>query len=275
MNRRKITVAASVLAALATFTGVAQTRADQFFATTVVSRTVGTPIQPLFQDPALALGGPRGGGLAQQGLHVLNLGVGGSLTLGFDADGGATPRAIADGPGVDFIVSENSFYAGGVTTSAMAELLFVEVSSNGTDFARFPVESATASPVGPFGTINPANVSGFGGVHPVLANVDANALDPFDPATAGGDAFDLALLAGDPLVTGGALDLANVRFVRLVDVLGDGTLTDRLGRPIYDATGTDNGGADVDSVAVINGVPEPTGAGILLGALALATRRRR
>jgi hypothetical protein len=257
---------------LASVTGA---RADTFYATSVVSRQVGSPNQSAFQDTSDALGGPTGGGLQQGGTDVLNLGVGGSLTLAFDD--GVTPRGIRDQAGADFIVFENAFYAGGVTTASMAELVFVEVSSNGTDFARFPVTSLTANPVGAFGTIDPANVSDFAGVHPVLANVSTNAIDPFDPSVAGGDAFDLSALSTNPLVTSGTLDLQNVRYLRLIDVLGDGTLTDVGGRPIYDATGSGNGGADIDSVSVIHGavLPEPGSATLFTAACGLALLRRQ
>src|SRR5262249_52479355 len=112
--------------------------------------------------------------------------------------------------------------------------------------------SATSSPVPPFGGIDPANVSGFAGVHPVFANVDANTIDPFDPATAGGDAFDLADLSNDPLVTAGVVQLNAIRYIRILDVLGDGSVTDSLGRPIYDASGFDNS-CDIDAVSVIHG----------------------
>jgi hypothetical protein len=269
--------AATFAGAGAVFAG-ARARADQFYATGVVSQHVGSPNQPAFSQQSKALGGPRGGGLSQQSLDVLNLGVGGDLTLGFD--NGPVVRTITNQPGADFIIFENAFYAGGNANTSMAELIFVEVSSDGTNFARFPVESATANPVGPFGTIDPANVSGFGGVHPVFANVDTNATDPFDPAAAGGDAFDLSALSTNPLVTGGLVNLNAVRYVRLVDVLGDGSLTDRLGRPIYDATDnteeTGNGGADVDSVAVLHGLPEPGNlAMIAIGLCAIVRRRRR
>jgi hypothetical protein len=253
--------------------------ASKFFATAVDNRVVGSSPQAGFQDPALALGGPQGAGDGQAGFHVLNLGVGGSATLTFDD--GPTRRSIADAPGPDFIVFENAFYAAGDTTASFAELMFVDVSTNGRDFARFPVTSLTAGPVGAFGTIDPASVSGFAGVHPVYANVATNTIDPFDPAAAGGDAFDLAALRADPaaaaLIAAGSLDLNDVRYVRLVDVLGDGSLTDRDGRPIYDPTGSGSGGADVDAVAVINGVtaPEPGMAVVAACGAGLTLMRRR
>ncbi|MFI5377823.1 MAG: hypothetical protein ACHRHE_00835 [Tepidisphaerales bacterium] len=228
-------------------------QADQFFATQVINTVVGAAQPAYFSDPARALGGPQGGGATVGGTDVYTLGVGGSLTLGFD--NGPAPRVIRDQPGPDFIVFENPFYAGGDPASCFSELMYVEVSSNGVDFARFPVVSNTPGPVPAYGTINPADVSGFGGVHPVLANVKTNNINPFDPAVAGGDAFDLADLRNNPLVASGNVNLNAIRQVRLVDVIGDGRDSDSNGHPIYDPTGPGNNGADVDAIAVINGGP--------------------
>jgi hypothetical protein len=230
--------------------------ADQFFASNVTSWTVGTPNQPAFFDMSLALGGPRGAGLSTQSLHVLTLGAGGQLMLDFGS-AGAVLRTIVNDAGPDFIVFENAFYAGGNSNASMAELVYVEVSSDGSNFARFSVVSNTAAPVSAFGTIDPANVSGFAGLHPVFANVATNAIDPFDPNAAGGDAFDLADLATDPLVISGSVNLGAIRYVRTVDVIGDGSQLDKNGHVIFDAFGEGNGGADIDAVAVIHGVPEP------------------
>jgi hypothetical protein len=260
---------------------------EQFFASEVIGTPlVGTPNQAGFRDPAQALGPPTGAGNAAVGgegsINVYNLGVSGSMVLGFGVASNGTPRAIVDGPGADLIVFENAFYAGNLPALDFAELVFVEVSSDGINFARFPNNSTTPPPPplnpGFYNTIDSANVSGFAGVHPVFANAAApGSPSPFDPATAGGDAFDLAQLLAHPLTLGGQLDLNDVRFVRLIDVLGNGSLTDTSGDPIYDPSGPIVGGADIDSVAVINGVPEPAtgiigGAGILA---CLALRRRR
>ena len=270
----------------------APTSAASFYASEVVSATRGDPAQSGFGDVGQALGAPSGsGGSAGAGgegsTAVYNLGVGGSLTLGFDGPssiGGAgagatpTPRGIADGDGADFIVFENAFRADDDPATTFAELVFVEVSSNGTDFARFRVLSATEEGVGAFGTIDAAAVSGFAGVTPVYANPAENDVNPFDPAAAGGDAFDLADLSGDPLVAAGKLDLDAVRFVRLVDVIGDGRHLDAEGRPIYDPTGLSNGGADIDALSVIHGVtvPEPaTSASVILGGVTLLLKRPR
>jgi hypothetical protein len=283
--RRAALAAAAACAIWAGVTAPAA-RAAQFYASHVEHAAVGNPAQSGFGNVAQALGAPsgRGGGAtASEGsTSVYNLGVGGSLTLGFDdVVNGArtTSRAIVDDPGADFIVFENAFYAGGRPATTFAELVFVEVSSNSTDYARFPYDSRTGGAVQPFGTINAADVSGFAGVTPVFANPSTNTVDPFDPTVAGGDAFDLAALAGHALVGQGKLDLDAVRFVRLVDVIGDGRHLNADGTRVYDPTGAGSGGADIDALAVIHGavVPEPARAALLLVAAAagvLAPRRR-
>ncbi|MEA2709802.1 MAG: hypothetical protein QOF78_2403, partial [Phycisphaerales bacterium] len=285
-KRRKLAAPLAMsLAAIAVVSFSSAARADQFFATEIISRTVGAQQQPAFTDPALALGAPRGGGTTTNSLDVYCLGNGGSLTLGFDLP--AAPRAIVNAPGRDFIVSENSFYQNEDPTRAFAELMWIEVSTNGVDFARFPAHSHTAAPPGPFGIIDPAATKGFAGVYPVLANTDENAIDPFDVATAGGDSFDLAWVEGDPLVVAGAVNLNLIRFVRFVDVVGDGASRDFSGRPLYDPTGVGIGGADVDSIAVLHGAtipssggvtpqtPEPSTAAALTSAAAGASLRRK
>jgi hypothetical protein len=264
----------TLLLSAALFGASITARADEFFASKVIDYQIGSPSQPGFLDSSLALGGPRGGGNAVQSVNTTNLGVSGQLTLGFDDPAGPTRRAIANQAGADFIVFENPIYAGGDTTKSFAELMLVEVSSNGTDFARFQVQSKTAAPVGAFGTINPADVTGFAGVRPVFANTDpvnGNTIDPFDPTVAGGDAFDLSLLANNSLVTSGAVNLNEIRYVRLIDVKGDGSLMDdgplfgAAVNPIYDPTGDGSGGADVDAISVIHGdvLPEPGALGML------------
>ncbi len=227
--------------------------AEQFFATQVISRVAGAAQSAFFANPDLALGGPRGGGPAFGGTHVYNLGVGGSIVLGFNE--GASPRIIRDLPGADFIIFENPLFENGDPDWTFAELLYVEVSSNGVDFARFPVISKTPEPVAAYSTISPADVAGFAGVQPVLANVQNNNLSPFDPLLAGGDAFDLSDLSNHPLVLAGKVNLNAIRQVRLIDVIGDGRDTDRNGRPIFDPTGDGVNGADIDAIAVIHGGP--------------------
>jgi hypothetical protein len=244
---------------------------------------LGSPNQTGFHDPSKALGAPTGRGNQGTGgegsTDVYNLGVGGSITLGFDD--GATPRAIANGSGADFIVFENAFYAGGNPSASFAELVFVEVSTNGQQFARFPNNSTTPPPApgGFYNTIDPANVSGFAGVHPVFANAnDPNAPSPFDPAAPAATRSTSRCSPTTRSCSRACSTCGNVRFVRLVDVRGDGTDTDTSGDPIYDPSGPIVGGADIDAVAVINGVPEPAGTAMLaaaMGACLFPRGRRR
>ncbi|NLX22484.1 MAG: PEP-CTERM sorting domain-containing protein [Phycisphaerae bacterium] len=126
---------------------------------------------------------------------------------------------------------------------------FVEASSNGSDVARFDAVSTHTAPV--------AGSGGFSG---------------WDAP------FDLATLAGHPLVTGGQLDLSDIQYVRLVDIPGTGYYLDSLNNPILDAhPATGSGGFNFrlsEGVAVINEAPEPTTMVLLGFGLLVATRRR-
>jgi hypothetical protein len=55
------------------------------------------------------------------------------------------------------------------------------------------------------------------------------------------------------------LNPIDIQYVRLIDVVGDGSRLDGLGQPIYDpyATAFGSGGFDVDAVGVLNTAPEP------------------
>lgn len=192
-----------------------------------------------FGEPALALGPAT-----SDPLHVVSLGDGGSITLTFG-------MPIANGVGPDFAVFENSF------NDAFLELAFVEVSSDGLNFIRFPSVSLTPTDVqiGTFGTVDPTDIHNLAGKH----------------AGGYGTPFDLADLVGlNP-----DLDLMAITHVRLVDVIGsvNPTLasTDSGGRLINDPWPTPfaTGGFDLDAVAVLNTVPEPSTAALALGCFAL------
>lgn len=201
---------------------------------------VGSEVDPGWQTPEKALGKAIG-----TSFDIVSLGRGGEITLTFAAP-------ITDGEGWDFAVFENGF------SDTMLELAYVEVSSNGIDFFRFANDSLTSSPVGGFGSLDPTNIEGFAGKY----------------RQGCGTPFDLAELAGiSPL-----LDVANVGYVRLVDIVGDGTYVDASGDVIYDPYPTiGSAGFDLDAVGVINTVPIP-GAVWLLGSGMvglLSTARRR
>jgi hypothetical protein len=176
-----------------------------------------------YTDPEAALGPASG-----VSTDVLVLGRGGLVTVSFDAE-------LSDGVGAEIAVFENGL---GTTEELFGELAYVEISSNGTDFVRFPGTTTRRTPVKDFGRINAADYAGFAGLHPGGT----------------GTAFDLAELASDPKVTGGQVDLSAIRYVRLIDVIGDGSETDKNGNPIYDpypTTGT--AGFDLDGVALLKG----------------------
>lgn len=125
--------------------------------------------------PGVILGHPRGNGLAMGGLDVLSLGQGGRIVL-------RTVTPILNGPGADFIVFENAFYAGGNPMNAFAEPGQVAVSQDGVSFHDFPCDSANAA----------GHFPGCAGTRPTLANPITNMISPTDPAVAGGNAFDLS-----------------------------------------------------------------------------------
>lgn len=180
---------------------------------------------PTQGTPADALG-------PADGLGVYSLGDGGFVTAELS-------EGIWDGPGHDFAVYENSFWN---LDGLFAEFAYVEVSSNGIDFARFPGTTDHAIPVSSFGSVHPCDFQNFAGDKP------ANE----------GTGFDLAELADHSLVRAGMLDLGEVVYVRVVDVIGDGSTLDASGAPIYDPYPTvfDTGGFDVDAIGALH-APEP------------------
>ncbi len=236
---RLCSVAAVLLGALA----VPSLPAQSVFATQVLgSNSNGGAGGGIFA-PQNALGAPLGA------LDVHSLGIGGDLTLGF-----ALP--IADGPGADFLVAENPFFVAGTFFGTFAELMFVEVSSDGVHFVRFPSRwFGPSTAPGPFGYLTVGSGSNLAGQHMVWGPVLGG--DAQDVVEAGGDAFDLADLATAPLVLAGTVDLAAITRVRLVDVVA-GQSQDGLGTPIFDAG---SGSADVDAVTVIHqqGMVSPNG----------------
>jgi hypothetical protein len=188
-------------------------------------------------------GGAGGGVFARNNLlgapngTVCSLGAGGFVTLQL----GVT---MVDGPGADFIVAENAFFAGAVG-HAFSEVFFVEVSSNGADFARVPAAyyGPRVSP-GAFGTVATSWYAGLAGVCPSFRNGDLQ-----DVVEAGGDAFDLAVLRTHPLVVANRVQLNAITQVRFVDAV-DGVDLDARGVVVQDPGSP--GSADVDGITVIH-----------------------
>lgn len=167
----------------------------------------------------------------------------GELTLTFDAP-------IYNGAGYDFAAFENGFGSGG---GVFAELGYMEVSTDGVNFARFDSVSLTAGAAGGYGTIDPTDVHNLMGKH-VNAYGDS-----------WGTGFDLDELLTHSLVVAGLVDLSEINYVKIVDIPGSGDFLDSLGNPIYDAWPTwGSGGVDFEALGAINVVPIP-GAVWLLG----------
>ena len=185
------------------------------WASEVVGYSPGSNLDAEFQTPQQSLGPAEG-----EFDKVVSLGRGGQITLAFD-------EPIRNGLGADFAVFENAF------NDTFLELAFVEVSSDGTHFFRFPNDSLTPSPVEQFGAVDPTEVDQLAGKYRLGF----------------GTPFDLEQLVS----AGPQLDLTRVTQVRLVDIVGDGSLTDSSGDPIYDPFPTvGSAGFDLDAVGVIH-----------------------
>jgi len=206
----------------------------QHFADSVVSHQSNAQEGGGIFQPGNALGAPDGGS------NVHSLGIQGSLTLGFST-------AITNGPGADLIISENPFRSTSNIGLSFAEVCYVEVSTDGVHFARFPSRyyGPMVSP-GPFGFVPIGLYSGLAGMTPTLATDPS--VDARDVVDAGGDAFDLQDLANHPLVTSGLVVLNLINQVRLIDV-ENGVDVDSTGTPIYDPG---SGSADIDAVTAIH-----------------------
>lgn len=179
------------------------------------------------------------------------------------------PTGIRNGAGPDFAVFENGFVFPS-EPYLFAEFAFVEVSSNGSDFIRFPAISTNTTWAGDFGPgfagYDVTNVYNLAGKHP----------------SGFGTPFDLAELAADPLVVGGQVNLNNIQYVKLVDIPGSGAFLDSQGHPILDNWLTSGGSGGFDfrlpagqGVGVIHAVPEPAAAVVASAATALCAARRR
>lgn len=180
----------------------------------VADYSPGEALDSAWMDTSRALG-PAQGNVYQ----VLSLGRGGSVTFYFS-------EGIANGEGWDFVVFSNAF------DDYFLELAFVEVSSNGQDYHRFPTQSLTTLPVPAFGQVDTTQIDGFAGKYRVGF----------------GTPFDLSDLAGTP-----GLDLSQVRYLRLIDVVGNGSTRDSGGRPVYAPYPTvGSAGFDLDGIGIMH-----------------------
>lgn len=175
-----------------------------------------------------ASAGSVGGAIGAAGDgFIVSLGDAGKATLTFE-------YPIKNGLGPDFAVFENAFSA------TFLELAFVEVSSDGQNFVRFPAISNTDTnlQVDAFGSVDATLLYNFAGKY--RANY--------------GTPFDLEELVADSAI----LNVNAVTHVRLVDAVGciqDSYATrDSRGLKVNDPWSTPfpSSGFDLDAVGVIH-----------------------
>jgi hypothetical protein len=232
------------------------------WATEVVSYQPGPGLDPQWTDPTRALGPATG-----DKLDIVSLGdldqeqidqslPPGQITLYFD-------EPIRQGNGYDFVVFENGFISsinsgnGSVSGQMFAEFGYVEVSSNGQDFIRFPAVSLTTEAAGRYGTIEIGKIRNLAGKHPNAGGICT------------GTPFDLKEILADPKVISGIVDVNDIRYVRIVDIPGSGDFSDEAmlsidpgtwpewnfyqnNHPIYDAWLTSgSSGLDLEAIGVL------------------------
>lgn len=174
-----------------------------------------------FGTASEAIGAPSGSTMT-----VVSLGDGGSATVTF-----ALP--ITNGMGYDFVVFENSF------SDTFLELAFVEVSSDGVNFFRFPShsETQTTTQIGGFGAVDCRYLNNLAGKYKINY----------------GTPFDLADVPNNAL-----LNKSSITHVKVIDVVGSINATyaryDSYGNKINDPFSTPfaSSGFDLDAVGVIN-----------------------
>jgi hypothetical protein len=220
------------------------------WATGVESYQPAPGVDAQWQTPEKALGPVTG-----EAIDIVSLGdldqsqidagvAPGQITLSFDT-------GIRNGAGADFAVFENGFdNRGGI----FGELAYVEVSSDGTNFARFESDSLTGEPVAAQQVLDPTGIYNLAGKH----QNNASEFQGEFFGSSWGTPFDLETLANNPLVISGQVDLNAIRFVRLIDIPGTGSFLDATGDPIYDSWPTTqpiaSGGSDWDAIGVIHAI---------------------
>lgn len=166
------------------------------------------------------------GAASETTTNAISLGDGGYAILTFE-------KPIANGEGFDFAVYENSF------NDYFLELAFVEVSSDGVNFVRFPATSLTPTDrqIAGDGTIDATNINNLAGKYRV----------------GWGTPFDL-----EELRDSANIDINNITHVKIIDVVGtinpEYATYDAFGNIVNDPypTNTYSGGFDLTGVCVLN-----------------------
>ena len=168
-------------------------------------------------------------GLGAPDNQIVSLGDSGVAILTFE-------KPIRDGDGFDFAIFENGFPTFG---GYFLELAFVEVSSDGVFFVRFPATSLTdtMNQLATFDLVNPTHINNLAGKY----------------VSGFGTPFDLSELKDIP-----NLDISAITHVKMIDVIGslaDSLATiDAFGNKVNDPFPTPfpSSGFDLDAVGVIH-----------------------
>lgn len=185
-----------------------------------------TSNRAFFGNEAMALGQPGGP------LDCISLGDGGSAILAFDFP-------AKNGPGPDFAIFENGMKYQEPPFQYFLELAYVEVSTNGKRFVRFPAISNTSTKeqITSFGQLDPTKIHNLAGKY--VANY--------------GTPFDL-----EDLKDSTGINLDSINYIRIIDVVGSidpkFARYDSKGQIINDPFPTEfwTGGFDLDAVGLIN-----------------------
>lgn len=213
--------------------GTAGTTAMQKDSSAFVEWAINCIVTRGYQDIAVTSGGYANVGADTNGTKkaginpVVSLGDGGIAILTF-------AQPISNGSGYDFAVFENSF------NDVFLELAFVEVSSDGINYFRFPATSntQTLTQIGPFDNTGDATK-----LNNLAGKYRGNYGTPFDLQ-------ELQSLVG--------LNVNNITHVKIIDVVGNINAPfatyDKNNNPINDPypTAFGSGGFDLDAIGVIN-----------------------
>jgi hypothetical protein len=185
-----------------------------------------------YEEKNIASNGNDTNAIAKADGRVVSLGDNGNAILTFE-------HPIINGDGFDFAVFENSFRSQEPPQNYFIELAFVEVSSDGQRYVRFPSasESQTNTQIETFGQLDPTKIHNLAGKY----------------ITHYGTPFDL-----EDLKDSTGIDLQNITHVKIIDVVG--SINENYGS--YDSKGNiindpyptpfATGGFDLDAVGVIH-----------------------
>lgn len=192
--------------------------------------------------------GTESNAIGEANTAIISLGDGGEAIIAFN-------HPIINGVGVDFAIFENGFLENENSELAFLELAFVEVSTDGIEYVRFPTisESQTITQIGSFGFIDARYIHNFAGKY----------IQDY------GTPFDLNDLSN--LINGTTVDLNNINFIKIIDVVGTINTTyatyDDINNLVNDPypTAFSSGGFDLNAVGVIHNTTTASIKEILIG----------